>query len=301
MLLFVGIAPGDDILCTAVLRELKQRKRGSVWYASNFPEIFHGLDYVDRNLPAGKDFDAFLANARRLTRFAKLWRIDIRHLTYAAFDHTRDWSEIPKRHIIAELCARSGVTGPVSLRPDMKLTPQECAEAEWVKGCLVIQSSGLGARSPMRNKQWFPERFQAVVDQLRNHFEFVQVGSEGDPLLEHVIDLRGKTTIRQSAAILHNAALYIGNVGFLMHVARAVECPSVIVYGGREAPWQSGYSCNINLYTALHCAPCWQRNTCNFDQQCMKDISADHVVQGVKQLLARPRGPLFVDTYDITL
>ena len=74
---------------------------------------------------------------------------------------------------------------------------------------------------------------------------FIQIGSTADPPLQRVRDLRGATGIREAAAILYHARLYVGTVGFLMHLARAVECPSVIVFGGREAPWQSGYVCNI--------------------------------------------------------
>jgi ADP-heptose:LPS heptosyltransferase len=185
------------------------------------------------------------------------------------------------------------------LRPYLNLTSKEKSEGAWAKDRIVIQSSGMAGRFPMRNKQWFPERFQAVVDQLRNDFEFVQLGSTSDPALENVTDLRGKTTIRQTAGILHNARLYIGIAGFPMHLARAVECPGVIVYGGREAPWQTGYSCNINLYTALSCSPCWRWNTCDIGHKCMTDISADHVVQAAKELVERPRNSLAVDTYDI--
>jgi hypothetical protein len=81
-----------------------------------------------------------------------------------------------------------------------------------------------------------------------------------------------------------------------MHVARAVECPSVIVFGGREAPWQTGYICNFNLYSAVPCAPCWRSNTCEIDRQCMRDISVDDVVSAIRQMLERPRNPLPIET-----
>jgi ADP-heptose:LPS heptosyltransferase len=151
----------------------------------------------------------------------------------------------------------------------------------------------------MRNKEWFPERFQAVVDAFNGTLEFVQLGSAADPKIAGAKDLRGQTTMRQSAAILYHARLYLGTVGFLMHLARAVECPSVIVYGGREAPWQSGYGCNINLYTPLPCAPCWRWNTCDFDRKCMATIASQDVVRGVEQLISRPRGPLPIDTVNV--
>jgi hypothetical protein len=84
-----------------------------------------------------------------------------------------------------------------------------------------------------------------------------------------------------------------------MHLARAVECPSVIVFGGREAPWQSGYICNFNLYSAVPCAPCWRWNSCDFDRKCMSDISVADVVLAINQMFGKPRGPLALETVEI--
>jgi len=148
----------------------------------------------------------------------------------------------------------------------------------------------------MHNKQWFPARFQTVVEVLSKKYHFIQLGSLADPPLQHVRDLRGKTSLRESGAILSKATLLLGSVGFLMHLARAVECPSVIIYGGREAPWQSGYTCNKNLYSPVSCAPCWFWNRCDFDRMCMKSISADEVIEAIEEQLSRRRDHLVVDT-----
>ena len=150
----------------------------------------------------------------------------------------------------------------------------------------------------MQNKNWYTERYEEVIDALRNRYEFIQLGSTGDPLLKGTTDWRGRTNIRATAAILSHARLYIGHVGFLMHLARAVECPSVIIYGGREAPRQSGYYCNFNLYTKLPCSPCWLWNRCDFDRECMRRIQASHVIEQIEKALAAPRGPLAVDEVD---
>jgi ADP-heptose:LPS heptosyltransferase len=114
---------------------------------------------------------------------------------------------------------------------------------------VVIQSSGLIARYPIRNKNWYAEGYQGVVSALRDRYDFVQVGSAGDPLLDGALDLRGKTSLRETAAVLAGSLAFVGQVGFLMHLARAVDCRSVIVYGGRETPAQSGTPCNENLYS----------------------------------------------------
>jgi hypothetical protein len=291
VVLSCGLALGDDLLYTAVLRELRKRGISSLMI-SDHPEIFKGND--DATYVIGDSLYDLNLKITRFQRFAKVWRRSFRSLEYAPMDSI-DHSAPPSRHIIAELCAGTGIGGSVSVRPYLLLSGTEKELGAWASGRIVIQSSGLAARFPMRNKEWYPERFQMVVDSLRGEFEFVQLGSERDPLLAHVRDLRGATSIRESAAILYHAQLYIGSVGFLMHLARAVDCPSVIIFGGREAPWQSGYTCNVNLYTPVPCAPCWRWNTCEFDRKCMREITADDVVRGVRTILSRPRGALEIE------
>ena len=295
VVLLFGLTPGDDLLCTTVLRELRKRGARSLLMMSNYPDIFKYNDDATYVIPVGSHY---YGNPRieRLQRFAKIWRRSFRRLEeYAPFDFVRDQSTPPSRHIIAELCVNAGVAGSVFVKPNLLLSSAEKETGAWASGRIAIQSSGLGARYPMLNKQWYPERFQRVVDSLCDEFEFVQLGSEGDPLLMHVRDLRGATSIRESASILYHAKLYIGGVGFLMHLARAVDCPSVIIFGGREAPWQSGYACNVNLYRSVPCAPCWRWNTCEFDRKCMREITPDDVVRGVRTILSRPRDALEIE------
>jgi len=197
------------------------------------------------------------------------------------------------------MCASAGMAGTISVRPYLSLTEDETQGASWAAGEVVVQSSGLGGRLPMQNKQWYEERFQAVIDALCNEIRFIQLGSASDPPLRKVRDLRGRTTIRESAAVLYNARLYVGTVGFLMHLARAVECPSVIVYGGREAPWQSGYLCNTNIYTPVPCAPCWRYNSCEFGRRCMDKIAVADVLRAIRDMLNRSRNPLAVESVEV--
>jgi Glycosyltransferase family 9 (heptosyltransferase) len=298
MLIYFGFALGDDLLCTAVLRELRKRGKDQLMMISDHPELFErNADpiYV-RPLWARYYRDGSTASICR--RFVGIWGGEFRRLEYAP-PNGEDQQLQPSRHIVAEMCARAGVTGQISIRPYLALSNEEEAEAGWARGHIVIQSSGMAARHPMRNKQWPDERFQSVIDALKEEFAFIQLGSSTDPTLRHAKDLRGLTEVRASAAILHHARLYIGTVGFLMHVARAVECPSVIIFGGREAPWQTGYVCNTNLYSAVPCAPCWRSNTCDFDRRCMTDISVADVVAAIRTMMERSRNPLAVERVEI--
>jgi hypothetical protein len=281
VLLHFGIAPGDDLLCTAVLRELKKRGRDRLWIMSNFPELFAGMNDAAHVIPVDQHGES--------------WGRRYKHLEYARYDPQLDRGEPTTRHVIAELCARAGVTGEVDIRPYLSLTETERNGAAWASGRIVIQNSGMGARFSMLNKEWFPERFQEVVNRLHREIKFIQIGSSGDPPLLNAIDLRGKTSIRASAAILSQARLFVGIEGFVMHIARAMECPAVIVLGGRTAPWQFGYTCNVNLYSPLPCSPCWLWNRCDYGRACLDMITTEDVINGIKQVLGSPRGVLAVD------
>ena len=299
VLLYFGFAPGDDLLSTAVLRELRKRGTDGLLMISDHRELFVGNQDPTYIRPLWPRYYRDGSTVSICRRFVGIWGGEFYRLEYAPLDG-EDRRKVPSRHIVAEMCARAGINGPVAIRPYLELGDREKSSATWARGQIAIQSSGMAARHPMLNKQWYQERFQKVVDALEGEVDFIQLGSATDPALQRTNDLRGATSVRETAAILSYARLYVGTVGFLMHVARAVECPSVIVFGGREAPWQTGYICNLNLYSAVPCAPCWRSNTCDFDRQCMRDISVDDVVSAIRQMMERPRNPLAIETVDIT-
>jgi hypothetical protein len=296
--LYFGFAPGDDLLCTAVMRELRKRGKSRLAMVSDHQSLFIGNPDPAYVRPLWRRYYRDGSTVSICRRFARIWGGEFARPEYAS-PSGPDRRKPPSRHIIAEMCARAGITGPVSVRPYLTLTEDEKLAAAWTRGHIVVQSSGMSARHPARNKQWYPDRFQGVVDTLHKEIEFVQIGSAEDPPLRNTRDLRGTTNFRESAAILHHARLYVGHEGFPMHLARAVECPSVIVFGGRVAPWQIGYVCNLNLYSPVPCAPCWRSNTCEFDRKCMSDISVADVVRAIREMLHRPRAPLAVETVEI--
>ena len=54
-----GYGLGDDLLCTAVLHELRNRHRGESWMISNHPELFAGLNDANRVLPPDDVYGTF--------------------------------------------------------------------------------------------------------------------------------------------------------------------------------------------------------------------------------------------------
>jgi ADP-heptose:LPS heptosyltransferase len=125
-------------------------------------------------------------------------------------------------------------------------------------------------------KWWNPARYQAVVDHFRGRILFVQVGDlkHHHPPLQGVLDLRGKTDLRQLIRLVYHAQGVLGPVSLLMHLAAAVEVrpdmpknrPCVVIAGGREPPHWEAYPHHQFIHTvgALRCCDnggCWKART----------------------------------------
>lgn len=280
---------GDDLMCSTVFRELKKRGQGRIAMNTRHLGLFQ----------KNADVDHLIHHPRPRLDYWLRAGLPFLRLGYAAYYPQTDGDEPLTEHVLIKLCRLAGVKGPVELRPYLFLTSEELATGRIAENQVVMQSSGLGAPYPMRNKEWYPQRFQEVCSELRRDLPVVQIGSANDPKLEGAIDLRGKTTLRQSAAILANSLAFIGLEGFLMHLARAVDCRSVIIYGGRIKPAQIGYVANKNLYTQVRCAPCWLRNPCEYDRKCMDMITVPQVIAATAEQISKYNTLLEVQTANI--
>jgi ADP-heptose:LPS heptosyltransferase len=268
---------GDDMMCTAVLRELRKRGKRSLAVITRNPSLFEKNPDVEKII---RQTDS------RLNRWG-LAGLPVKQLVHTGYDPARDMDLVPDEHVLVRMLRLGGVTGPVELRPYIYLTEAELTAGRHGENQVAIQSAGAGGPYPIKNREWYPERFQELCAVLRSDVRVVQVGSEKDMKLEGAVDLRGKTSLRQTAAVLANSLVYIGLVGFVMHLARAVDCRSVIIYGGREKPAITGYVANKNLYNQVRCAPCGLRNPCEFNRKCLDMISVDQVVAATADQISR--------------
>lgn len=277
---------GDDLMGTTVFRELKKRGAGRIAVATQHPGLFQGNPDVDR----------IVYHPRPRVNEGLRAGLPFVRLGYAEYDSVRDADIPPAEHILTRICRLAGINGQIELRPYLFLTPVELIGGKLAERQIVIQSSGLAASHFMRNKEWLPLRFQEVCAGLNREFTIIQLGSVQDPLLKGARDLRGKTSLRQSAAIIANSQVFVGLVGFMMHLARAVACRAVIVYGGRENPAQTGYTANENLYSPVECAPCWLRNPCDYNRKCMDRITVEQVLAATAAQIDRHGTVLEVET-----
>jgi ADP-heptose:LPS heptosyltransferase len=130
-----------------------------------------------------------------------------------------------------------------------------------------------GGKMDYTAKWWDPDRTQEVVDHFQGRIRFVQCGEAGHhhPRLRNVIDLVGKTDLRQMVRLMWHADGVVCPVTMFMHLAAAVETrpgrpqhrPCVVVAGGREPPHWEAYPHHQFLHTngALPCCDdggCWK-------------------------------------------
>lgn len=139
-----------------------------------------------------------------------------------------------------------GVSLPLVVnRPYVYLSPEE---KSWIPQ--VEEATGsrepywlinAGHKSDYPAKWWGTSNFQTVVNLLRGRVRFVQIGEahHTHPLLDGVIDMRGKTDVRQLVRMAYHAAGGVGPSTFLQHLCAALQKPYVCIAGGREPlAWQ---------------------------------------------------------------
>lgn len=281
-LLFGPLSIGDDLLCTTVLHEARRRGAPFAMMTSR-PELFaHNPD------PCGLiPVDDYYARALRA--FGR--RVVQPYYARSGPDEP-DRDIFDPGHILTRMCRIAGLTGEIELRPYFFPNPAELAAGQRASRQIVIHSTVGGASLAYANKEWVPARFAEVVSGLPAGCTAVQLGIASDPRLAGALDLRGRTSLREAAAVLAASEAFVGLEGFLGHLARAVDCPAVIVLGGRVSQETVGYPGNEYLVSPTPCAPCGLRNRCDHGRACLTGVEVGDVLSALRRVLERARQPL---------
>ena len=243
---------------------------------SNWPELFENLPYPRKLIP-------FESGAIHCIEKAGIKTLRPSYGEEVCKDPQK--FVFKDQPLIKTMCESVGLVGPVVNRPEICLTEVEKDEYRAYHGSIAVQTSRKNPRYLFANKEWIPEYWEKLGIRLVGMSKVVEVGSADDPPIPGATDLRGKTTLRQLASLMANVRIFVGLEGFLMHLARAVAVPSVIIYGGWISPRASGYADNINLFTALPCSPCGFTNHCEYDRECMRKITPERVAEAAQEIL----------------
>jgi ADP-heptose:LPS heptosyltransferase len=235
-----------------------------------------------------------LAERLRKPDANRLVHVDMLIHSYAAEEFKTHFVWKQDGHAIETILHGFGIA-PDSFRPELYL-----AEKEQRRVAEVLADAGVIGPfvvcEPDSNPEWFGElrswpreQWVELVRRLhvaRPDITVVQVGVPGTPAMPDVVDIRGRTTFREAAALIARSALFIGTEGGLMHAARAVDAKALILWGGVTLPEFAGYPASHRIIChRVACAPCGQFGWCDKGHVCMRGISVEETLKAALECL----------------
>lgn len=299
-------SPGDVLMLTAAVRDLKlahpdveigvRTTAKALW--ENNPHINHKMRESDADIVISSEYDLINQSNQLPYHFIHGFRMDLEK----KLDLT-----------IPATCFH----GDIHLSDEEKNWVSQIEETGHKNDYWIIMAGG---KYDFTAKWWNPSSYQRVVNKLKTEVKFVQCGSSEHwhPKLSGVIDMIGKTDIRQFVRLMYHAQGVVCPVTFAMHLAAAVPTkggmpknrPCVVIAGGREPAQWEAYPHHRYLSTngSLMCCDdggCWKSRCQTIDDgddknddlcinpiainselsipKCMDMISAQDVIRSVNQ------------------
>ena len=213
-------------------------------------------------------------------------------------------------HLVAALGAN-----PEPVAPTLKVTTDEIKKAEErilseiarkslrPNGKPILLGLNPGAEYGPA-KRWAAENFAAVVREVsrrQNDCVWIAFGGPNDArVCQHIeraaagqmINLGGKTTLRELMASLKLCRLLLTNDSGPMHVAAALGTSVIVPFGSTSpeltGPGLPGDPRHRMVKSIAPCSPCFRR-TCPIDFRCLTGITPAAVTEEVLKMLALER------------
>jgi len=237
-------------------------------YVSRYPDFFQGMEAIDE-----------------LVTFEK-GQTDFGH--FLGYDHLRP----PPRPLITMIAETAGLELDCT-----QLVPPNIGEIDLSR--LGLTDSPEQKRiviQPMPSKwtsakQWPYEHWVRLIELLTEKYQVIEVGKETflDPsrFNGHFKSTACRTSLKELAAVIRSADLFIGPPSGGMHMANAFEIPSIIIFGGYEKPEGYNYPRTTSFYNQVECAPCWiYGRNCSIGTPCLKEIRPEQVFQSAVSALS---------------
>ncbi|MCB1114078.1 MAG: lipopolysaccharide heptosyltransferase II [Chlamydiia bacterium] len=189
---------------------------------------------------------------------------------------------------------------PSGTKPDLIVSASEKAEAKKFLEHLGVPDDAIlvgvnpGAAYGSA-KCWLPDRFHDTAKELLKDPKvwILFFGDQkGRPLTEEVsqdlgdrvINLAGKTTLRELVVYISCLNVLLSNDSGPMHIASALSVPVVALFGSTNDTKTGPINRSIVIHKHVECSPCYKRE-CPIDFRCMTKIHTDEVVQAIRRLL----------------
>ena len=292
-----GDRVGDALMCTAVIREIKNRNpHCQVSFITHHPDLFSGNSNIDK-----------LISNPTVSEMARAVRIGYEHMT-PLFTGTRAEATDPSRMAGDRYAGYNRRTPPprplivhmaecVGLRcfsnqldcAVPQVSDQLQNEIEAMPGPLIVIQTRTSNWTT--NKDWPAEYWRELVSRLTERYQVLEVGTTSalpsDFLSSKFRSYVGRTTLNEYVYIVRSGDLFVGPDSASMHIANAFRVPSVIIFGGFTSPDHFQYPRLTALYSPIECAPCWLETACPFALKCMHLIRPERVLESIEAMLLK--------------
>lgn len=176
-------------------------------------------------------------------------------------------------HIIEQCCEVYGIRNP-TLKCYLDFSDEENLKIDsLVNDCIgkedfiTIEPCSKDNYTP--NRVYSLEKWQHVVNALKNKIKIVQIGNS-NVSLENVVNLSGKTSFFEAAGIIGRSKLFLSSEGGLVHAATTTNTTSIVILTGYQTKKMVAYPQNINISIATH-GPCGLKRVCG---ECKNDVES---------------------------
>ena len=153
-------------------------------------------------------------------------------------------------------------------------------------------------------KRWTPERWATVADTLSDQLNVIPIFTGGDhemPLVQSIVQhmsnpacvMVGDTQISQLGALFARAKVVIGPDSGPLHLAAALDTPTVTLFGPADPVEFGAWGSNdkhVILSSNISCRPCRVLDWGNDDPDyhpCMRDITIGQVLEASRRVATR--------------
>ncbi len=146
-------------------------------------------------------------------------------------------------------------------------------------------------------KRWGASRFRSVAEWcLGCRLQVVLIGGKGDRAESEqiasgldIVNLAGRTSLVQTAAIIDKAAVIVSGDSGVLHIAAGLGRPTVALFGSSSVDkWAPRGPRHVVLKQELPCSPCARFGytpSCAYSVRCMSDIAVTDVTHAIAKLL----------------
>lgn len=186
--------------------------------------------------------------------------------------------------------------------PKLYLSESEKGEAEQLLAKYGIKKEdtviGVNPGAAYGSAKCWPKEYFIELTHLLMENPSYKVVYFGDPsgaslvesicydMPDRVINLAGKTNIRELLALINACTVFLTNDSGPMHIAAALGKPLLALFGSTSTIKTGPYKQGDVIKKDVSCSPCYLR-TCPIDFRCMKSIKPAEVYSLLNNILAK--------------